>query len=394
MEDIATADRPKPRPAGTEALLRLLAEHVQAVLWTTDRDLRITAFVGGGLSNGSAPRPDPVGVTLYEYYGTRDPDFVPIAAHLRAARGESVTYDFDLGDGHYQAFVDPLCDGARRTVGCVGVALNVTDYRREQQEREDLEEELEAALKGFNDPAPAGHSTCRPADVFLYWLTVIRGYTQLLIPQFRSGDHRLEWLRGIQKAGDRATSLVRRFLGAGRDPVAPVGTRADLAASLARIERLLRTLIGSEVQLICERVPAGIRVEADALQVEQIILNLVVMARCLAPAGARMGLEAAASGRYGVVSVCVSASDGASLGQALAADAPHGGRDGELGPDTSVVHAMVACCGGRLEIVRDGNRRVKFRALLPRRAGHRGAGAARPVAEGARHGGDDDTEGD
>ncbi|MBI2200839.1 MAG: PAS domain S-box protein, partial [Armatimonadetes bacterium] len=73
--------------------LRLMVQQMPAVLWTTDTDLRFTSCQGAGLE-GIHLLPDQVhGLTLFEFFRTSDPEFLPIAAHRAALRGESSTYE-------------------------------------------------------------------------------------------------------------------------------------------------------------------------------------------------------------------------------------------------------------------------------------------------------------
>ena len=74
----------------TSTRLRLLVEPEPAIVWTTDCDLVFRPGLGSGhASFGLRPTP---GTSLFDYYGTRDRDAVPIRAHLLALDGESVSY--------------------------------------------------------------------------------------------------------------------------------------------------------------------------------------------------------------------------------------------------------------------------------------------------------------
>src|SRR5436305_14845824 len=59
--------------------LRLLIEPVPAIVWTTDRELRFSSSLGDGLASfGLRAAP---GTSLFDHYGTLDPDSPPIRAH-------------------------------------------------------------------------------------------------------------------------------------------------------------------------------------------------------------------------------------------------------------------------------------------------------------------------
>jgi diguanylate cyclase (GGDEF)-like protein/PAS domain S-box-containing protein len=124
----------------TAARLRLLVEPKPAVVWTTDCDLVFRPGLGSGQASfGLRTTP---GTSLFDYYGTRDRDAVPIRAHLLALDGESVSYQQDWQGRTFQTRVEPLRDEARRIVGCIAVAVDITER---QQAEEALHRETERA---------------------------------------------------------------------------------------------------------------------------------------------------------------------------------------------------------------------------------------------------------
>ena len=79
----------------------MMLEQVPAILWTTDKELTITSSIGSGLKRIKTKPNEKVGVNLYEYYQTDDPDFPPISAHIRALRGESETQELEWRNRSY-----------------------------------------------------------------------------------------------------------------------------------------------------------------------------------------------------------------------------------------------------------------------------------------------------
>lgn len=90
----AALHEPTVLAAPVQAVLSL----VPAALWVVDRSLRITIAFGPGFDSLSLhPELDSiVGLDLYEYFGTDDPEFESIANHLRALEGESVVCESRL----------------------------------------------------------------------------------------------------------------------------------------------------------------------------------------------------------------------------------------------------------------------------------------------------------
>ena len=113
----------------TEARQRMLLQHLPAVVWTTDLDLRFTSSVGAGLT-ALGLRPGEVslvGTSLFSYFHTDDATSPVIAAHLRALGGEPVTFDMSWFGRTFHSRVEALEDPSGRIIGCVGVALDMTD---------------------------------------------------------------------------------------------------------------------------------------------------------------------------------------------------------------------------------------------------------------------------
>jgi len=119
-----------------EASLRILVDQMPAVLWTTDRELRFQESVGAGLAGLDQKPDDQRGVSLFAYFKTTDPNFEPIAAHRRALNGESVTYPVTWKGRTFDAHVEPLRGPDETIRGVIGVAFDVTERKRVQDELE------------------------------------------------------------------------------------------------------------------------------------------------------------------------------------------------------------------------------------------------------------------
>jgi PAS domain S-box-containing protein len=111
------------------AQLALVTAQLPAHVWTTDRDLRLTSFTGGGFAGRDAETGARLGLTLAQFFRTADPDHPPIAAHRRALAGEPAGYEITVDGREYEVRVEPLRDEARAIVGCVGLGVDVTERR-------------------------------------------------------------------------------------------------------------------------------------------------------------------------------------------------------------------------------------------------------------------------
>jgi diguanylate cyclase (GGDEF)-like protein/PAS domain S-box-containing protein len=106
-----------------------MLESVPVNLWSTDAHLNITFSQGAGLHLIGASANDQVGMTLYEVLKTRDPGFTPLAAHLKALRGELVKYETDWRGRSFETRVEPMRGPDGRITGTVGIAIDITDRK-------------------------------------------------------------------------------------------------------------------------------------------------------------------------------------------------------------------------------------------------------------------------
>jgi two-component sensor histidine kinase/PAS domain-containing protein len=134
-----------------EASLRLLTSRMPAVLWTTDAELRFTSSLGMGLAELELSANQVTGMTLFDYFQTQARDFLPIAAHERALKGESVIYQSEWKRRLFDCKVEPLHDAEERLIGVIGVALDITESKRAEEQIKFSLKEKELLLKEIHN---------------------------------------------------------------------------------------------------------------------------------------------------------------------------------------------------------------------------------------------------
>jgi PAS domain S-box-containing protein len=131
--------------------LEMIAAQIPAVLWSTDPDLVITSSQGAGLREEFRAKDKLVGVSLSEFFHTRDPEFPALAAHRSALLGEGVTFELEWQERNFVSHVQPLRNPDRTIKGVIGVALDVTARKKAERELSESVSLLRATLDATAD---------------------------------------------------------------------------------------------------------------------------------------------------------------------------------------------------------------------------------------------------
>ena len=163
---------------------------------------------------------------------------------------------------------------------------DITQRKRTEEERKKLEAQLQVSQK----MEAIGSLAAGVAHDFNNVLSVILGYTELAIESLREGDPLKDNLLEVKKAGERAAGLTRQLLAFGRKQLLqPVLLNLNQVAE--GVEKMLRRILGEDIDFIQVLAPDLGVVRADPGQIEQVLMNLVVNARDAMSEGGKLTIE-------------------------------------------------------------------------------------------------------
>jgi PAS domain S-box-containing protein len=284
----------------SEEQLRLATEAAEIGFW--DVDLVNDALVWPERVKAMFGISAHVEVSMADFYAGLHPDDRPSTSNAFAAATDPArraVYDVEYrtigkedGIVRWVAAKGKGVFEADQCVRVIGTAIDVTPRKlaeiRLRELRETLEQrvasavaeraEAEAHLHQAQKLEAIGQLTGGVAHDFNNLLTVIRSSADLLRRHELSPEQRRRYVDAISDTADRAAKLTSQLLAfARRQALSP--EVFDAAERVVAISDMLRTVVGSRVQLTIQREYDRSFVEADVTQFETALINMVVNAR-------------------------------------------------------------------------------------------------------------------
>ncbi|MFZ2658518.1 MAG: transporter substrate-binding domain-containing protein [Victivallales bacterium] len=291
FEEIAERKLAEKTLRDSEKEFRSLADSMPQIVWVTRPD--------GWNIYCNRQWVDYTGLTLEESYGHGwntpfHPDDKRRAwdAWQHATQNDK-TYSLECRlrrkDGAYRWWLIrgvPVRDDSGMILKWFGTCTDIEDMKQAENEKARLEAHLRQAQK----MEAVGQLAGGVAHDFNNMLSVITGYSEMLLVEMTPSDPKYGRVREIHKAGLRSAELTQQLLAfARKQTIAP--KVLDLNDTVTGMLNMLQRLIGENIELLWKPHANLWKVKMDASQINQILANLIVNARDAISSAGRIAIE-------------------------------------------------------------------------------------------------------
>src|SRR5438552_1022484 len=244
------------------------------------------------------------------------------------------------------------------------------------------QQSLESQLRQSQKMEAIGRLAGGIAHDFNNILTVIRMSSEFLLSGIPETDEKYQDAQEIMKAGERAARLTRQLLAFSRHQVLNP-TQLSLNDVVNAMEGMVRRVVSENIEITTELEPSLFSIRADAGQMEQVLLNLVINAADAMPSGGNLSIRisnATVDSTFSALHLdvlpgeyaCMTVSDtGIGMDQETVArifepffTTKGVGKGTGLG--LSTVHGIVTQSGGRIWVYSEPGTGTTFKIFLPR----------------------------
>jgi PAS domain S-box-containing protein len=281
----ALSDVTTQRLGESQSRLHWMAQQMPTIVWSTDAQLRFRSVMGAAMQNLDLSPEQILGQTVEQILDPGKADLSPVDHHLQALAGESKDFQFEWKDRTFEAHVEPWYQNSQ-IIGCMGVALDITQRTEAERQSKRLEAELRQAQKLEAIGTLAGGV----AHDFNNLLTAIVGYTELASRELSADHPALHSLAQVEEAARQAESVTRSLLTFTRKSQTQKEP-TDLKITVHTAVKLMRRMMPASMEILEQFDDEPIWIDADATQIQQVVINLTVNARDAMSRGGQLSFD-------------------------------------------------------------------------------------------------------
>jgi PAS domain S-box-containing protein len=291
INDITERKQAEEALRAAEARYRDLFENANDIIYTHDLLGNFTSINKAAERLTGYARAEIIGTNITQLVA---PEYQPhvreIMANTLKDKTSEATYELELVCKHgarlpVEAHTRLIYEG-EQPAGVQGIARDTSERKHAEAVRRSLEEQLFQSQKMESIGTLAGGV----AHDFNNLLTAILGNTQLARARLEPDAPLYQRLVEIEKAANRATLLTGQLLAFSRRQQLERKV-IDPNETLSNFGRMLRRIIGEDIELHVKTAPNLPPIFADSVQIEQVIMNLAVNARDAMPEGGQLTIE-------------------------------------------------------------------------------------------------------
>ncbi|HPM75820.1 MAG TPA: 7TM diverse intracellular signaling domain-containing protein [bacterium] len=242
---------------------------------------------------------DMLGLGIHEIIGRMDEEIMPadmlelnrqgdtLAISQRTPiRSEEKGSTVKGNSRYYDTIRVPIFDSEDRLIGLLGVSRDITERKKSEEDKRRLEEQLMQSQK----MEAIGRLAGGVAHDFNNILTGITGYAEMVMSELEGNGSIRDEMSEILRAADRAAALIQQLLAFSRKQIISPKV-VQLNELIQQSQKMLVRIIGEDIRFSFRPADGLWQIKIDAVQIDQILVNLAANARDAMPNGGSLIIE-------------------------------------------------------------------------------------------------------
>ncbi len=261
-------------------------DSMSEAVWILDKDQIVLRSNKAAEHYFHRPCEEMVGKHCWEIvHGTTQP--IPECPAMRVRKSlRHESQELKIGEEWFDIAADPILNTEGQFNGVAHIVTNITARKNAEMEKALLELQLRESQK----MEAVGQLAGGISHDFNNLLSIINGYSQMLLVSPDLKENLKQQTEEIQQAGERAAVLTRQLLLFSRHQHVEFRI-IDLDAIISGMEKMLRRLIREDIIVNRKIGPSLWHIKADPGSIEQVIMNLVINATDAMPDGGKLTVE-------------------------------------------------------------------------------------------------------